>query len=226
MQDVGVILSLAKSTAGTVPFILQKLGKSFSVIHKDEFIRNNGKVDFKSIIVLGSTTSVLRPFDEHMTGFANATETFMRDGGKVLGMCSGSQILAHIAGGNVTPHPDGILEIGYYDVDVTPDADFFVLPSGEYYIWHADVITGLPREAVLMRSFYTDIQAFHLDRKHVGIQFHPEIRRKTLESLTIIVRKSLSMPGAQPREQQIDRHRTRWHANTRAMEKFLAQWAR
>jgi GMP synthase-like glutamine amidotransferase len=101
-----------------------------------------------------------------------------------LGICLGSQIIAHALGGHVTRH--SVKEIGAMTVTLTPDglADplFHGLdPLLPVFQWHGDTFS-LPAGAVrLAASSVTPNQAFRYGRRTYGVQFHLEV---TLEMVT------------------------------------------
>lgn len=109
----------------------------------------------------------------------------------VLGICLGSQLLAHAAGAtvhpNIRPGPNGqpqpAREVGwapvaFHDVDHRPELRD--LHRWEWMLhWHGDTFT-LPAGAVLLASTpVTPHQAFRLERA-IGLQFHPEADAATI----------------------------------------------
>lgn len=92
-----------------------------------------------------------------------------------LGICLGAQMMARHLGAPVTPHPDGMTEIGYYPVQAT-EAGRDLFPSEMMvYHWHSEGF-GVPDGAELLATGPTfPHQAFHIDERIWGIQFHPEV---------------------------------------------------
>lgn len=112
-------------------------------------------------------------------------------GNAVLGICLGSQLLAHAAGAtvhpNIRPGPNGqpqpAREVGwapvaFHGVDHRPE--LHGLHRWEWLLhWHGDTFT-LPPGAVLLASTpITPHQAFRLERA-IGLQFHPEVDATTI----------------------------------------------
>lgn len=94
-----------------------------------------------------------------------------------LGICLGSQLLAKTLGARV--YPNGVKEIGWYPVELTPAAadDPLFAQSGTriMFQWHGDTF-DLPSGAVhLARSAAYENQAFRYGRNAYGLQFHIEM---------------------------------------------------
>lgn len=113
-----------------------------------------------------------------------ATRALVRealDGGTpVLGICLGGQLLAHVAGGSVTPDA-GAPEHGSVPVTIRPEAAddplFRDLPPTVPAIeHHKDAITTVPPGAVWLASTERcAYQAFRVGATAWGVQFHPEV---------------------------------------------------
>ncbi len=96
----------------------------------------------------------------------------------VLGVCLGSQLLAKALGSRV--YPNRIKEIGWYDVELTPEAADDPLfaqcgPRETVFQWHGDTF-DLPDGAVLLaQSEACRQQAFRYGPSAYGLQFHIEV---------------------------------------------------
>ncbi len=108
---------------------------------------------------------------------------------KVLGICLGSQMIAHCLGADVYPGPEK--EIGWHHIELTGDGlkDPFmrklaIHPGvGDFwrkfkvFHWHGDTF-DLPPEAVLLASSTRyKHQAFRFGNKVYGFQFHMEVTK-------------------------------------------------
>jgi GMP synthase-like glutamine amidotransferase len=99
----------------------------------------------------------------------------------VLGICLGAQMLALVAGGEVTAD-SGEIERGSCPITLLPaaadDAVFGALSEHQELRMienHRDSITALPPEAVhLGTSDACRVQAFRVGNSAWGVQFHPE----------------------------------------------------
>jgi len=104
-------------------------------------------------------------------------ERALHAGAPVLGVCLGSQLLAHVLGARVAPGPKK--EIGWFDVTLTAEAAADPLFGGAPRVfcplhWHGDVFE-LPGGAVsLARSELTLHQAFRYGENAHGLLFHLE----------------------------------------------------
>ncbi len=109
---------------------------------------------------------------------------------RVLGICLGSQLLAHAAGARVYPNhklgrPDErVREVGWFPVDLHGTAGDPMLrglpPRVMQLHWHGDTFE-LPAGAVHLASTpECRHQMYRIGRRQVGIQFHPEVDRPTI----------------------------------------------
>jgi GMP synthase (glutamine-hydrolysing) len=102
------------------------------------------------------------------------------DGTPILGICLGGQLLAHVAGGAVTPDA-GAPEHGSTPITIRPEAEddplFRDLPATVPAVeHHKDAITTLPPGAVWLASTERcQYQAFRVGNTAWGVQFHPEV---------------------------------------------------
>ena len=126
------------------------------------------------------------PDDDERAPFLPRERTLTREamtaGVPVLGICLGAQLLALVAGGEVTAQ-SGETERGSCPVDLLPAADadpLFAALTGYDELRmiqnHKDSITTLPPDAVhLATSASCRVQAFRVGTASWGVQFHPEM---------------------------------------------------
>lgn len=99
------------------------------------------------------------------------------NGKTVLGICLGAQLIAASLGETI--HKNGTPEIGWFDIEPTAEARSTILGpvfSGRtpVFHWHGDTF-DLPKGATLLAtSRACDNQAFIMDDRVVGLQFHLE----------------------------------------------------
>jgi GMP synthase (glutamine-hydrolysing) len=112
----------------------------------------------------------------------------------VLGICLGSQLMAHAAGARVFPNsrpssgggpPTRVYEVGWAPVDflaVETEPALNGLGAREMMLhWHGDTF-DLPCGAVHLASTPAcPNQAFRLGRRAFAVQFHPELDATTVE---------------------------------------------
>jgi GMP synthase (glutamine-hydrolysing) len=106
----------------------------------------------------------------------------------VLGVCLGSQLLAHAAGAHVHPMQDGrarLYEVGWGAVRFhheTNDAALRGLPrEGKVLHWHGDTFELPAGARHLASSPICPNQAFRLNRQF-GLQFHCEVSSTDVEA--------------------------------------------
>ncbi len=96
----------------------------------------------------------------------------------VLGVCLGAQLLAKALGAAV--YPNRVKEIGWYEIELTPEAASDPLfegcsPRQTVFQWHGDTF-DLPTGAVhLATSALCRHQAFRYGPSAYGLQFHAEM---------------------------------------------------
>jgi GMP synthase-like glutamine amidotransferase len=111
-------------------------------------------------------------------------EKCLRERLKVVGVCLGAQLIASIAGASV--YPNRAREIGWFPVTLTPAGRrsplFASCPSSfAVFHWHADTFDLPAGAALLASSAATAHQAFVLDDRVLGLQFHLEIDGELVE---------------------------------------------
>ena len=141
--------------------------------------------DYTHVVMMGGPMAVYEMnIYPHLEKGARLLEGFLKKGASALGVCLGAQILAHVLGAKV--YAGSGKEIGWYDVDVTPegkaDRVFGNLSvdgqaKARVFQWHGDTF-DLPAGAVrLASSVLYQNQAFRWgERKNVyALQFHIEV---------------------------------------------------
>ena len=121
-----------------------------------------------------------------------------------LGICLGAQKLVRHLGGNVWPHPQELVEIGYYPLYPTPAGQSLLNWPKMIYQFHREGF-DLPHGTELLASgdTYTN-QAFRYGEKIFGFQFHTELTLAMLCKWTVKGAHRMVLPGAQNRKQQLD----------------------
>jgi GMP synthase (glutamine-hydrolysing) len=141
-----------------------------------------------------------------------------------LGICLGAQMLARHLGAKVSFHPEGMAEIGYYPIRVTPAARALTdsWPS-HVYQWHREGF-DLPQGAELLaEGEIFSMQAFRYGAAY-GIQFHPEVTHAMMCRWTTRGHARLEMPGARPRAEHFADRPVYDSAVRRWLGEFLDHW--
>lgn len=104
----------------------------------------------------------------------------------ILGICYGSQLLAHTLGGQVSHAPQG--EYGKAEITYEQSVLFSGMEQhSECWMSHMDYISKAPEGfAVLAATANCPVAAFGNDAKKIyGVQFHPEVRH-TVQGMQIL----------------------------------------
>jgi len=148
----------------------------------------------------------------------------LREEKPFLGVCLGAQMMAKQLGGEVTPHPEGHVEIGYYPINPDPAGEDLGPWPQQVYHWHREGFS-LPRGAERIASGDVfENQACRYGRRAYGIQFHPEVTRRTMHRWTVLGAHRFAMPGAQPREAHLDGNLVHDRAVRDWLSRFLDRW--
>jgi GMP synthase-like glutamine amidotransferase len=143
--------------------------------------------DFDLLVVMGGPMGV---YDDVQFPYLPTEKEFIKQsvdaGKKVLGICLGAQLLAHVMGAKVFPNTNK--EIGWFPVRksqfVHPLFDgFYQSPLLNLFHWHGDTF-NLPDGCLhLFQSEATLNQAFAFQSQAVGLQFHLEMTAKNLDDM-------------------------------------------
>ena len=119
-----------------------------------------------------------------------------------LGICLGAQMMARHLGAEIEPHPEGLTEIGYYPVQATEAGQDLFPEEMMVYHWHSEGF-GLPvgAELVATGSVFPH-QAYHINERIWGIQFHPEVDDETHERWLANSGAKTDRPNGQNPDQQ------------------------
>lgn len=147
--------------------------------------------DADGLIIMGGPMGVYESKDK----FSSKEDelTFIKGAiGKIpiLGICLGSQLLAHALGANVHPNEKNgkrVKEIGYCDIDLTREGSIDPIFRGftspvKVLEWHGDAF-DLPQGATLLGSSPDCAnQAFRYGQNAYGVLFHFEFTPEMVEN--------------------------------------------
>jgi len=199
MTDVLILQHVRPEPPGTIRDALDDQSVSHRTV---EVFRNDpvpDTLDADGLVVMGGPMGVgdlaSRP---HLSRELVLVEQALRDERPVLGVCLGSQLLAHALGADV--RPASAKEIGWSEVTLSGHASDDPLfgrvddPFAAFH-WHGDVFT-LPDGAVrLARTPQTELQAFRYDHTAYGLLFHLEVTPKTVAWMTTAFQDELAEQG-------------------------------
>ncbi|PSH66665.1 GMP synthase [Phyllobacterium brassicacearum] len=114
-----------------------------------------------------------------------------------LGICLGAQMLANHIGGRVAPHPDGLVEIGWYPLEPTAAGQALMYWPSMVYHFHREGFE-LPQTATLLATGenYPN-QAFRYGKNAWGVQFHAELTRAMMQRWVVRGSERFALCGAQ-----------------------------
>lgn len=151
------------------------------------------------LVVLGGPMGVYEePQFPWMTLELDAIRKCLVSSIPVLGICLGSQMLAHAAGGRVHKGPSQ--EVGWFPVTLTEQGRLDPLLLGiptefKAFHWHADTFT-LPENASLLASSAAyPQQIFRLGTNAYGFQCHLEVTEEMIRSWMEIYAEELKPQG-------------------------------
>ena len=141
-----------------------------------------------------------------------------------LGLCLGAQLLTRAAGGQVGPHPEGAVEVGYVDIEPTEAGRAWFPAPMKVYQWHREGMT-LPECCELLATNDTyPVQGFRCGDNAFGFQFHPEVTLEMKQIWTLSAAERLTLPGAQQRGVHLAMHPLYDPPIDRWINRFVDRW--
>jgi GMP synthase (glutamine-hydrolysing) len=142
-----------------------------------------------------------------------------------LGICLGAQMLARHLGAKVCFHANGMAEIGYYPIRVTPfGREICEAWPSHVYQWHREGF-DLPAGAKLLaEGDIFAVQAFRYGPGAYGVQFHAEVTHAMMCRWTTRGHARMEMPGARPRAEHYADRPVYDPAIRRWLTDFLDHW--
>lgn len=143
--------------------------------------------DIDWLIVMGGPMGV---YDEEIYPWLIDEKKFIReaiDNGKtVIGICLGSQLIAEVLGSSVYPNKQK--EIGWFDIKITNEGQQSPILKGfeeefPVFHWHGDTYDLPTGSKLLFSSKVCENQAFLLNEKVLGLQFHFEVTDESMKEM-------------------------------------------
>jgi len=197
--DVLILQHVRPEPPGTIAEALDENGISHRTvrIHRNDPVPDT--LDADGLVVMGGPMGVGDIDDRpHLSQEIDLIEQALRDEVPLLGICLGSQLLAHVLGANIRPAPTKA--IGWAEVVLTGAAandPLFQNVDALFtaFHWHGDVFT-LPDDATcLARTAQTEHQAFRYGTAAYGLLFHLEVTPKTVARMTKAFQDELAQEG-------------------------------
>ena len=219
-----VVLHQETSTPGRVGQVLEAAGIALDIRRPVLGERLPTTLDaHRGAILFGGPPSANDP-DAHLRHEIDWLDVPLREDRPFLGICLGAQMLVKHLGGTVAPHPEALVEVGYYPLEATPEGRA-LLPDWPdmVYQWHREGFS-LPQGATLLASGERfPNQAIRYGDKAFGVQFHAELTLAMMHRWTTHGHARLSLPGAQARRQHFDGRALHDAAVKRWLGQFLAR---
>ncbi len=160
-------------------------------LHICRFDRGNTPLpaeDYDMLVIMGGPMSVKD--DDALPWLKaekKAVESALKSGKKMIGICLGAQMIADVLGANVYPNREK--EIGWFPVHRSSAGSgnpplHFLPDIATVFHWHGETF-GLPDGSVrLYSSEATENQAFLYGDRVLALQFHLEMLKPSIESLS------------------------------------------
>jgi GMP synthase-like glutamine amidotransferase len=125
----------------------------------------------------------------------------------VLGVCLGSQMLAHAAGAQV--FRGALPEIGWYPIRLTESGRMDPLLLGlpdefDAFHWHGDTFTLPPGAKLLAGSAWYPHQVFRVGSNAYGFQCHLEVTEPMVRAWSRVYAKELTPQGGPIHPERIE----------------------
>ncbi len=174
-------------------------------------------------VIFGGPMSANDP-DDYVHSEIDWLAVPLRENKPYFGICLGAQMLAKQLGAEVMPHPDNMIEAGYYRIAPSEEGAALIGWPEAVYQWHREGF-GLPSGARrLATNANFENQAMQYGENAFGVQFHPEMTLAMIHRWTTTAAHRLAAPGAQSRRDHIIAHHI-YGARQRAwLDRFLRLW--
>ncbi len=230
MSKIHVLQHIQYEQPATIETYLRQKGHSFSFtrFYNNESIPTLSEFDW--LIIMGGYMSV---HDEADFPWLSEEKRFIKEsieaGKTVLGICLGAQLIAASLGARVYKNTHS--EIGWFPIYKQNSAERSavgrVLPAKiDMFHWHGDTF-DLPEDAVLLAS--SDVchnQAFSIDDRVIGLQFHPEVNEETARLYISHSPDKLNQPPYIQSAEQILENPVRFSTINRVMINILDTMAK
>jgi GMP synthase (glutamine-hydrolysing) len=218
-----VFQHVAHELLGTLNPLLKEKGFRIRYINFGRHPDMNPSLDgYNGLVVLGGPMGVYEAEKHpHLKIECQRIEEALKKNIPILGVCLGSQLIAHVLGASVKKSKEK--EIGWYDVHLTDDGAkdplFYKFKKTEkIFQLHGDAFES-PKDSVhLARSELCEGQAFRYGENVYGFQFHLEVDKAMIHRWLKVPANvaDLESSGGKFTAGNIERETEKWI--TRSME--------
>jgi GMP synthase - Glutamine amidotransferase domain len=185
VRNIGILLHDTIAPQGTLTEIIQRHGFTYEIC--DVVNKGLPAIDaYQAVVILGGRQHVYEcTAYPYLQTEQRYIQELIAQNMPLLGICLGAQIIAAALGAQV--YPNAHTEIGFYDVQLTPEGQLDPLFAGlqtdeKVFHWHQDTF-DLPAGATLLASLPTTRQqAFRYGACTYGVQYHIELDQPVLHS--------------------------------------------
>lgn len=186
MRRVIIFKHVAHEVLGTLNPLLREQGFRIRYVNFEREPGAQPSLDkYQGLVVFGGWMGVYEADRyPHIKVECQLIEDALKRNIPVLGICLGSQILAHVLGASVRKHEEK--EVGWHEVELTDEGRSDPLlahfgPRERMFQMHGDTF-DIPKGAVhLARSKICAGQAFRYGDKAYGLQFHLEVDQAMID---------------------------------------------
>jgi len=189
-----ILKNIASEGPGTIEHFLRDKHIRYTIVELGSGENPPPLKKFNTLVVLGGPMGVYE-MERHphlVIGSRIIREAINREDVRVLGICLGSQMLAHCLGAEVYPGPEE--EIGWKHIELTGEGlkdstmrQLAVHPRvGDFWRqfkvlqWHGDTFDLPPGAVLLAGSKLYKHQAFRFGKNAYGFQFHMEVTKEMI----------------------------------------------
>ncbi|MCF3932124.1 glutamine amidotransferase [Acuticoccus sp. M5D2P5] len=198
-RPILIILHQAHSTPGRVGHMLVERGYRLDMRRPalgDTL--PSSTADYAGVVIFGGPMSA-NDTDAFVKREIDFIDVPLKEETPFLGICLGAQMLAKAIGGRVGPHPNGQVEIGYYDLTPTEAGRDLMDWPAKVYQWHREGFRTPDGTERLASSHHYEEQAFRVGPCAYGLQFHPELTLAMMYRWTTRASERMKLPGARQR---------------------------